>query len=201
MKDNTEEKILKAAKDVFVRKGLDGARMQEIADEAGINKALLNYYFRSKQNLFDAIFEDAFIKLIPIIVEPIDLDIPFTEKMKRIISNHFDMISANPFIPLFVLHEASRDPNRLASLMAEKGGIRPDNFRQVVEKEVKSGNIREISFDNLMLNIVSMTVMTFAARPILQRLYFDNDETRYEAFIAQRKQAITDFVINSIQKK
>ena len=73
---NTEQKIHEAAKTVFIRKGLEGARMQEIADEAGINKALLHYYFRTKDKLFEAVFADAFYKMVPNIIGSLKSDIP-----------------------------------------------------------------------------------------------------------------------------
>ncbi|MDP4183596.1 MAG: TetR/AcrR family transcriptional regulator [Bacteroidota bacterium] len=200
MKDNTEEKILDAARKVFITKGLDGARMQEIADEAGINKALLHYYFRTKQNLFDAVFEEAFFKLIPHVVNLLTLDIPFLERIEKAIDKYFDVINANPFIPLFVLHEINRDPDKLASLL-KKQGVNPEKLKLIVEAEVKAGRIIDIRHEHLMLNIISMIVMSFAARPLFQRMFFENQEEQYEEFLKQRKQEITRFVINSIQKK
>ena len=72
---NTEQSILEAAKIVFIKKGMEGARMQEIADEAGINKAMLHYYYRSKDKLFEAVFKETFLKLVPNLIEIVKTDI------------------------------------------------------------------------------------------------------------------------------
>ena len=80
-KDNTEEKILNAAQTVFIQKGMDGARMQEIADEAGINKALLHYYFRTKQKLFEAIFKKVFSQIFPNLMDMVHSELPIEEKL------------------------------------------------------------------------------------------------------------------------
>ena len=98
-KDNTEEKILNAAQRVFVEKGMDGARMQEIANEAGINKALLHYYFRTKQKLFEAIFKKVFKSILPNIMEMVHSDLPIEKKLEIFIEKYIELLLKNPFVP------------------------------------------------------------------------------------------------------
>ncbi len=107
---STEEKILAAAKKVFIAKGMAGARMQDIADEAGINKALLHYYFRSKEKLFEMIFMEAAQKLFPKINFIFESDVSLFEKIENFCEEYITIMSENPYLPLFVLNEISRDP-------------------------------------------------------------------------------------------
>ena len=104
-KDNSEEKILNAAQSVFIQKGMDGARMQEIADEAGINKALLHYYFRTKQKLFEAILKKVFSNILPNLMDMVHSDLPIEEKLGIFIENYIDLLMENPYLPNFILKE------------------------------------------------------------------------------------------------
>ena len=113
----TELKILAAARKVFIRKGLDGARMQEIANEAGINKALVHYYFRNKQKLFEAVFIEAFGKFLPQVSEVIMQEISLIEKIEAVVSRYIDFLQKNPYLPNFVLNELSHEPGNLIKLM------------------------------------------------------------------------------------
>lgn len=125
IKQGTETRILEAAKKVFIRKGLDGSRMQEIANEAGINKALLHYYFRSKQKLFEAVFSYAFIKFLPKVTEVLNADMPFLKKIEIFIDNYIDLLIENPFLPIFILNELYRQPEKLIYLI-RSSGIHPE---------------------------------------------------------------------------
>src|SRR5438874_9015673 len=101
--ENTEERILTAAKKVFLKEGMAGARMQDIADEAGINKALLHYYFHNKEKLFDVIFMEAAQKLFPKISFIFESDLPVLEKIEHFADEYITVILENPYLPLFVL--------------------------------------------------------------------------------------------------
>ncbi|MCB0436733.1 MAG: TetR/AcrR family transcriptional regulator, partial [Mangrovimonas sp.] len=106
-----EAKILNAAESVFQRKGMDGARMQEIANEAGINKALLHYYFRSKQLLFEAVFKKAFSLLAPQLNKILNDDSSVEDKIKNFSFNYISFISEHPYLPNFIISELNRNPN------------------------------------------------------------------------------------------
>ena len=106
----TEEKILAAAKKVFVRKGMDGARMQDIADEAGINKALLHYYFRNKELLFEKIFADSAGRFIPKVKSILLSDADFYQKIEQFCAEYITMVMANPYMPVFVMSEMQKQP-------------------------------------------------------------------------------------------
>src|ERR1700759_4757996 len=107
---STEEKILSAAKKVFLTKGMDGARMQDIADEAGINKALLHYYFRSKDKLFEQIFLDVAGALLPRIFAILESDRGLFEKIESFCDEYISQLIETPYVPIFILNEIHRQP-------------------------------------------------------------------------------------------
>jgi AcrR family transcriptional regulator len=197
---STEQMILEAAKTIFIRKGMDGARMQEIADEAGINKALLHYYFRSKDKLFEAIFQDAILKFIPDMMEMLQSELPLFKKIEIFAGKYIDAFTENPFIPGFIMHELSRDPSKIAS-MVKNSGVRPETFISQIKKEIETGSIVPIDPYHLIVNILSMCIFPFAARPILMNVLFRNDPNAFAGFITQRKKEVPEFIINAIKKK
>lgn len=196
-KDNTEEKILAAATTVFVEKGMEGARMQEIADEAGINKALLHYYFRSKERLFEAIFSNVVTMAFPQLTQIAKSDAPFVSKMEQMIDAYINLLKKHPFIPVFVLKELNRDPSGLFKLIV-KFGLNPQVIIDQIQLAMDRGEIIRMDPRHLALNIVSMCIFPFAARPILNFLIFKGDAEALEQFYAERANVIKQFVINAI---
>jgi TetR/AcrR family transcriptional regulator len=199
-KDNTEEKILTAAQSVFIKKGMDGSRMQEIADEAGINKALLHYYFRSKQKLFEAIFSTVFNQIFPDIRNLLYSEKPFVEKLSVFIEKYIDLLLKHPFLPSFILKEINRDPEFLATII-KKQGINPSEIVELIDQEMKNGKIRKMDPRELMINILSLSIFPFAARPLMQIMFFNNDQKAYKKMLIQRKDTVKDFILNSILVK
>jgi TetR/AcrR family transcriptional regulator len=199
-KDNTEEKILAAAQTVFIKKGMDGSRMQEIADEAGINKALLHYYFRSKQKLFEAIFSMVFNQIFPDIRNLLFSEEPFENKIAVFIEKYIDLLLKHPFLPSFILKEINRDPEFLASVI-KKQGINPADLVAMIEHEMEKGQIRKMDPRELMVNILSLSIFPFAARPLMQIVFFNNDQKAYKKFLIQRKDTVKEFLLNSILLK
>jgi AcrR family transcriptional regulator len=196
-KDNTEEKILEAAKNVFVNKGMEGARMQEIADEAGINKALLHYYFRSKERLFEAIFSEIIKFAFPEITRIIASDEPMMSKIEHVIDAYIKLLMKHPFIPGFIMKEISRDPSSLFKMIG-KFGFKPQVVADEIQKAMDNGEIIKMDPRHLVVNIVSMCVFPFAARPIISFFIFNEDKQALEAFYAERGTVIKQFVINAI---
>jgi len=197
--ESTEAKILKSARKVFVNKGFEGARMQEIADEAKINKALLHYYFRSKERLFEAIFEEAMGKFVPKIFETFASKVDFFIKIENFVENYIDLLLKNPLIPIFILQETNRNPDRIVNMIISKGA-NPQLLQLLVQKEVDSGLIKPIESRQLFVNILSMCVFPFAGRPLIQGILFQNDKLEYEKFLVLRKKEVSSFIINSIKK-
>ncbi len=196
----TESSILEAAKHVFVLKGFEGARMQEIADEAGINKALLHYYFRSKDKLFEAVFIDAFVKFVPTILITLNSNSPLFRKIEVFVDHYIEVLSKNPFIPGFILHELSHNSERLSKIIRTVG-LNPDQFSEQVLAEINAGNINPIDPRELLVNILALCIFPFAGKPILKIVLFKNNEEEYAEFLNKRKHAAAQFIINSIKKR
>src|SRR5271169_392301 len=125
----TKEKILAAAKKVFMTKGMAGARMQDIADEAGINKALLHYYFRSKDKLFEMIYLEEAKKFFPKISMIFQSELPLFEKIKQFADEYISEILENPYLPWFVFNEINRDPDKFLYKVWGRGNLpKPQKF-------------------------------------------------------------------------
>ncbi len=199
-KINTEEKILNAAKEVFVSKGKDGTRMQEIADKAGINKSLLHYYYRNKEKLFGAVFQFAFKQFAPKIMSVFNDDGDLFVQIETFISRYIDMISKNPFIPMFILNEVNKKDTSFVINVIKTIGINPDQYRERIYSEIEKGTIREIDPNQLIINIIAMCLFPFIGRPIIQIIVFEDSNEDYEKFLKSRKKEVADFVINSIKK-
>ncbi len=199
-KENTEEKILQAAKEVFIEKGNDGARMQEIADKAGINKSLLHYYYRTKEKLFSAVFKYAFAQFAPKFLNVFDSDEDFFTRIEKFISVYIDIISKNTFIPMFILNEVNRKKASIVPKVIRNSGINIDFFKALIKKEVEKGTIRDIEAEQLIVNIIGMCIFPFVGRPIIQVAVFKDDSEAYDKFLESRKKEVADFVIRSIKK-
>ncbi|WP_423149265.1 TetR/AcrR family transcriptional regulator [Rubrolithibacter danxiaensis] len=196
---STEEKILQAAKKVFVLKGMAGARMQDIANEAGINKALLHYYFRSKEKLFEVIFTEALMRIVPRVTAILDSDEPLFDKIEEFCSDYIDVVSDNPYIPLFVINEMNKQPDDFIKKIWGKQKPAINNFLKQVEEYSMKGLIKETDPHQLLTHIISMTIFPFLAKPILFFIT-DMDNKHYLEFMQKRKKEIPQFIINSIKK-
>jgi TetR/AcrR family transcriptional regulator len=194
----TENRILEAAKKVFIRYGLEGTSMQQIADEANINKSLLHYYFRTKQRLFTTVFSYAIGYMIPQVEIIMNSNDSIFVKIERLVSEYMDMLLENSFIPAFVIHEINRNPDGLFQIMKDSG-IRPEIITDKFELEMRNGTIRRFDIRHLIINLFSLCIFPIAARPLMQRVLFKNDEIAYQQFLLERKKIVTDFIIQSIK--
>ncbi|WP_028982426.1 TetR/AcrR family transcriptional regulator [Sporocytophaga myxococcoides] len=182
---SAEEKLKEAARKVFTQKGYAATRTRDIAEEAGLNIALLNYYFRSKEKLFEIIMLEKLQQLFGIII-PLAND-PSTnldEKLKAIASEYIDMLSSNENLPLFILNEIRTNPERFVSKMQ----ITKIFSDSVMVKQIKEKR-PDINPMHFVINILGMVVFPFIAKPIL----FTSGQVDSKAFgvlINERKKLI-----------
>jgi len=199
---NTEQKILNAAKEVFQKKGMTGARMQEIADKAGINKALLHYYYRTKEKLFEKVFVIAFSLFIPRVKEMMASDKPILEKINFFVDNYMDLLYKHPYIPGFVINELNRNPNILIDIIEKNTLIKQEHLLEDLEKQlendIKENKIRTIDARSLLINMLALCVFPVVARPVLTGVLFENDSKAYEKFLSQRKDLVKEFLKNAL---
>lgn len=197
---DTSEKILAAARKAFLTKGMSGARMQDIANDAGINKALLHYYFSSKDELFEKVFMEEANKFFPKINMIFESELPLFEKIEHFASEYIDEIQQNPYLPMFMMTQINQDTDKfLAKIMGKHNQPNPQNFLAQIEKEVKKGTIKPISPVHLLLNLLSLCVFPFMAKPMILRK-IGLDELQFRQLMEQRKKEIPEFIINSIKK-
>ena len=196
---STEDRILSAAKKVFISKGMAGARMQDIADEAGINKALLHYYFKNKEQLFENIFIKLTHGFWQQITSVFESDTPLFEKIRTFCSIYIDKVIENPYIPLFVLYEMNQRPAGFVKKMFRNNPPRPGKLMQQIEAEVKAGNIRATNPAQLIMNMLSLCMLPFIAKPMFMSV-MNIDEKTFLDLMHERKKTVPDFIINSIKK-
>ena len=195
---NTETTILNAAETIFQQKGMEGARMQEIADEAGINKALLHYYYRSKQLLFEAVFKNAFLLLAPQLNKVLNDDSSLFDKIKNFTNNYISFVIKHPYLPNFIIQELNRNPDFITKLTSEQHFPTIDKFKKQVQENIEAGIIKPIKTEQLLINIVALNIFPFIAAPLLKGFLSINNED-YKQLVEDRKTEVSAFIINSIK--
>lgn len=166
---STEEKIKDAAKKVFTKKGFAATRTRDIAEESGINLALINYYFRSKEKLFDIVILEQmqlFIHSVMGIVN--DPATTLQEKIEKLTSHYIDMLIRNPYIPIFILSEINADPKKLI----EKVGFNKISHDELylVKQWKEFAKVKKLKINpiHIIINVLSMTIFPFVASPLLR---------------------------------
>lgn len=196
-------KIFEAAKEVFIHKGFDGARMQEIADKAGISKALLHYYFRSKENLFLQVLSKAVDNFFPQIILIFNSNQTLFEKIELFLKEHISFLEQNNFLPFFLISELTKNNDKVINIFVGKFSQLKDNqlqnFVVQVQEEVQKGNIKVIDPIQLLINILSLSVFPFLISPIIKQIFFNNDEKQLNIYMQERKKNVAEFIINSIK--
>jgi TetR/AcrR family transcriptional regulator len=202
----TEARILDAAHAVFLRRGTAGARMQEIADEAGVNKALLHYYFRSKERLAEAVFMRAARRLLPPVLAVLASDASIEDKVRRVVDHELTVLSETPDLPGYVLSEMHHRPDRLEQVMASLAGAHPGavlprvlgTLARQIDEEVRAGRMRPVQPEQFLVNLISLCMYPFAARPMLTVLLGRGAEG-FEAFIEERRRSLPDFFLGALR--
>ncbi|UMB52885.1 TetR/AcrR family transcriptional regulator [Lutibacter sp. A64] len=195
----TEATILNAAKVIFERKGMDGARMQEIADEAGINKALLHYYYRSKQLLFEAVFKNAFLMLAPQLNKILNSNDSLNDKIKGFTKNYISFIIKHPYLPNFIINELNRSPEFVQKFISEKHFPNIQKFKQQVTENVNDGKIRPIKAEQLFINIMALNIFPFVAAPLLKGFLSIDNNDDYRQLMEERTTEVSNFIINALK--
>jgi TetR/AcrR family transcriptional regulator len=194
LQTETEEKIIASAERLFYQKGKAGCSMQDIADDAGINRTLLNYYFRSKDQLFEAVFRKALGTFVPSLASMMRSDIPIREYVPAMAEKVIDTMIENPQIPIFVLQELSSNPDRMPQIIREMG-INP---ALAMKKMAAEGNLpagQGTDPRQFIINLISLCIFPFAARPVITDILFEGDN---EAFLKamQERKALVPAMVN-----
>ena len=193
----TEEQIFDAASRVFQRDGYAGARMQQIADEANINKSMLHYYYRSKEKLFREVFQKQLARFFPTIFEILGSELPLEKKIPRLIDAYYDFLQDNPNVVQFVIQEMNNHPDEFRRFMKEKDIHPPASFADQIKREIDEGRMDPIDPRQLLISIVGLILFPFIAQMMVKTV-FGLEEDDYRKFLKDRKWFMTDFILNAI---
>lgn len=196
-----EQAIMEAAEQLFLDRGFVRTSTTEIAKVAGCNQTLIHYYFRTKENLFNRIFEKKLEYVIPKLFEISQQKVPFLERIRQIIEIHFSILQQNPKLPKMILNELSSDPKRtewLRNLLFEKAKPYYSQFEEERKLAIQKGEIRPIKSFPLLIDILSMNIFIFLAFPALSQITgieFKNFEQLAEA----RKKEVITLITNGLR--
>ena len=192
-KQNAEKRILEVAAEVFTQKGYAATRTRDIAKVSGYNVALIHYYFGSKDKLFEIVATNTLRGFDHIMEEVFCEEIPLHKKIHIFVEQYIEFFRANPFLPLFIVNESEKNPDKLAAIVQ----YRKNNV--VMQKQLKElaekGIIRPISIANFIMNLVSMTVFPFISKNLLMREVNINEE-EFQQMLEERKTLVPQILIN-----
>ena len=198
---NNEQSILETAERLFLEKGFAMTSTTEIAKEVGCNQAMVHYYFRTKERLFEAIFEKKIKEFIGPFLQDYNDDIPFEERLKQLIEGHFDLIKENPKIPFLFFNELLTNPSRLESLKNKISELPQSILFKIgkdLQAEIEKGTIRPINTIDLLISILSLNVTIFLITPIIKNIG-DVSETEYNKIIENRKRENVLIIMRSLR--
>jgi AcrR family transcriptional regulator len=200
IKEPSQKNILRIAKKHFLGKGFAGARMQAIADEAEVNKALLHYYYKNKEGLFKKVFDDEARKMIQSAENIALQEIPILSKIRLLIENDIDHLLKNPDMPMFIMREMARDPDLIIKFDPEKRG---EKIMQIVAAEILQAQKSKIIRKDIEVMDIFTNMGALAMFPVLAKGMCMCEgrmtEKKYNAWLLERKKTVPDFIIRAIQ--
>ena len=191
---STEDRIKAAARKVFHQKGYAGTRTRDIAEEAGINHAMLNYYFRSKEKLFEIVMMETmaqFFKGVNLMLN--DESTSLDEKIDLIVSNYVDLLLKEPELPTFILNEVRPNPQAFVEQNPIKEALTHSVLTRQYAEAVARGEITEPNLMQAILNVIGLVIFPFIAKPILTSI-INIPEEQYKALMLQRKTLIPQWI-------
>lgn len=197
---DTETKIKEAAKKVFVEYGYEGTKVRQIAEEAGVNIALLNYYFRSKEQLFNSIYAEAFVSFFGTLMALANEETPLEVKVWRLSDKYIDFLLDNPLMPTFVLAQQGRNGVEFFKRLGAKGRLESSRLAQQLAEEAKKGTIRPIKPLQFIILMMGNLVFPFVARPIISYVG-DLDEAGFRAFMDERRTLVPEMLMGFLRKR
>ncbi len=192
----TRDRLLAIASDLFYRKGLSGARMQEIADRAGINKAMLHYYFKSKEQLFETVFQQALAVFLDGIAQVLNGELPLPQKIEQYVGYTVDALARDPAVAAFIVHELHQRPERLAAQFGDGRLIDLSTFRQQLAA-ARPLPLAPNAAEHFFANMVALCVYPVLAQPLLRPL-LHKSKPEYRRFLQERKALVTQLLLQQL---
>lgn len=198
-KSNASERILHTARKLFIKNGYTGTSIRDIANASGTNIAYVNYYFESKYNLFEIIFDEAFDILINRVFATLNSDMPFFEMVESWINTYYEILPEYPQIPIFILNEVNQNPDALIKRILRRNPQAVfTRLSQRVEEEVKKGTIKDIPVIDLGLNVLSLCVFPFMFRGLAVKVA-KKSVTEYNNVLAEHKKYVIELILNGLK--
>lgn len=186
---HTEKLIKEKAKILFFQKGFLTATTQEIADEAGVNRALIHYYFRSRELMLESLLDETLQEKRDRVRRVLTSDLPFREKIANYIVTIVDYGLKYPYLDNFIISETARRPEKVRLFCAKDKFKSSDLIREALEQEIKQGKIAPISAEHFIVNLISLCNYPLLAKPVIQTIHGMTD-TAYRKFLLERKRII-----------
>ena len=200
--NNNEQLILEAAETEFLEKGYTNTKTTAIAQKAGVTHAMLHYYFRTKENLFQKVFQNKVRLVGDSLCQSVNENLSFEEMIRKFIESHFDFISRNPKLLNFVYNEVVINKENRRFLLDQ---IRPKvesvmgNLAGLLAAEISKGTVRPIQIHELLINIAALNAVTFMALSVAEDLIPGKNADFFEKFIHERKESNVQFVLNAMK--
>lgn len=196
---DVSDRILNVARDLFIKNGYAGTSIRDIAAASGTNVAHIKYYFESKYNLFEIIFDEAFEILFKRVSSTLTSDMPFYDMVEAWISTYYEILSEYPQIPIFILNEVNQSPDTLIRKLLERDPLAIfTRLSERIAEEVKKGTIKDIPAIDLGLNILSLCVFPFMFRGLAIRIA-NRSETEYNEILAAHKKRVIDLIFSGLR--
>ncbi|QZE15606.1 TetR/AcrR family transcriptional regulator [Halosquirtibacter laminarini] len=190
MVNEIELKIIETARAIFIEEGYSGARMQKIADVAEINKALLHYYFRSKEKLYEEVVKNLIADVASRLTLIFESDGTSSQKIELVVNMYFKMISRHPKLPLFIMNEIHENPDRFM-IAVDQQSTKIQKIRMILSVDASKGDYDGI---HSLINLVGMSVFPFLAKPLLKKLFFGGEDESFNQFMESRPQKISQIL-------
>ncbi|GAB4046512.1 TetR/AcrR family transcriptional regulator [Spirosoma litoris] len=191
---DTEQKIKTAARKVFLEQGYEGAKIRQIAREAGVNLAMVNYYFRSKDQLFRSIYQDIFREFMGRMAILLNEETPLEVKIWKIVDRYTDFIMENQQLPLLILAEQRKEGPKFMKELNVKSFINDSYLKKQLQEEAKKGLIRAIDPLQVILTIMGNIIFPIMAQSIVCYVG-DMEETSFRQLMETRKQIIPGMIM------
>ncbi len=197
--NTTRDKLIETAKELFLTKGVDRVGVREIATKAGINLSLMNYYFRSKEMLFEAIFEMLVNEKAVVLKQILNSDKPLDEKIRDYVYGYIDLLVEDQLLVSFVLSVIHRNNDKIASMKSIYNLYNTDVFAAQLKSEIEKGNIRNVDPEQFYVNMISLILFPFSIKPLISDRN-KLDERTTKLFLVERKKIVYEMLMATLRK-
>lgn len=197
---STEIKIKEAARKIFFEKGFGSTTTRDIAEGADTNIALVNYYFRTKEKLFQEIFMDCFRETFLPVARILNDDLPLEAKIYKFVDHMIEQLKQAPLLPMFVLSEMRDEGSKVCDMLSQMHNQDVNRFQQQLQEEAAKGNIREMNFHQVEVNLMSMVLFPFVSMSMLKMKWGMNTE-EFNEFMDERKKIIPEMILMYLRRR